>query len=281
VGCEFWIAPEPEPPDPNADGVLRCGDVEILDGYAGGQALSVDIARDQGVELLTNFDDPAHGARLSTTSDTDSNTTLEIWDPVRGERLLTGRKGIGESLRFEMVVLGGGALGGTVEVVCITPGEVCYNLQDDDGDGRTDCADLGCARNEGCATDQQDLEQVSLDCGADLAPLTPPTLTAFDAQRTIYVTRPGQDGEPLHEFWGGAEIVITDAEDDGQITLRFEGEGLVCHGTDMTVVVDCDAPVYVQPGQDYTWFTTQLPLFLEPLEPSWPGVSAALDCAGG
>ena len=281
AGCEFWFPPEPEPPDPNADGVLRCGDVEVLDGYAGGQALIVDVARDQGVELFPDYDDPSHGSRLAISSDTDLRRILEIWDPVSGRRVLAGRRGIGETLQFEMVTPGGEATSGTLEVACVTPGEVCSNLYDDDGDGWLDCADLGCARNPGCMTDQQNLEEITLSCSSGFVPLTPPELASLDDQRTIYATRPGQDGEPLHEFWGGAELVITGAEGSGEITLRFEGEGLVCHGTDLIEVVDCDAPVYVEPGQDYTWSTADLPLFLEPLDVAWPGLSADLDCAGG
>ena len=278
AGCEFWITPEPEPPDPNIDGILRCGDVERLEGYYGGQALWVDIARDQGVELIIDFDDPGHTARLAVSSEDDFSRSIEIWDPARGVRVLTGRRGAGEELTFEMIAGGGAAVGGTVQVNCITPGEICFNLGDDDGNGRADCADLGCARYTGCSTNQGDLEQVTLSCGAAFVDLEPPEPSAIVDQRTIYTTHPGLDEEPAHEFWGGGELVIVDAEDDGQISLRFEGQGMVCPGADQGSLVSCTDPVYVEPGQDYTWFTTQLPLFLEPLDVTWPGLSVALDC---
>ena len=280
AGCDVTLAPEPEPPDPNTDGVLRCGDVERLEGRFGGQGMLVDIATDQGVELVLDFDDPTHAGRLATSIADDFSRSIEIWDSVQGVRVLTGRRGSGETLVFELVAAGGASVGGSVRVVCSTPGEICFNLGDDDGDGRADCADLGCARDTSCTTDQDDLEQVELDCGGAFVALTPSELSAIDDQRTIYTTHPGGDGQPAHEFWGGAELVITDAEDDGQITLRFDGEGMVCPGADQGNLVSCEAPVYVEPGQDYTWFTTQLPLYLEPLDAAWPGLSAALDCAG-
>lgn len=280
AGCDFFITPEPEPPDPSTDGVLRCGDTERLEGYFGGQALWVDIATDQGVELITGFSDPTHAGRLATSTDDDFSRSIEIWDPVRGVRVLTGRRGAGEELIFEMVAGGSAAVGGTVQVNCITPGEICFNLGDDDGNGRPDCADLGCARDTSCSTDQGDLEQVELECGGAIVPLDPPELSAIDDQRTIYTTHPGGLDQPAHEFWGGAELVIVDAEDDGEITMSFEGQGMVCPGADQGNLVSCTNPVYVEPGLDYTFFTTQLPLYVEPLTAVWPGLSTSLDCVG-
>jgi len=279
-GCEFFIPPEPEPPDPNIDGVLRCGDTERLEGFYGGQSLWVDIATDQGVELIIGFDDVSHGSRLTTSSDEGLQRAIEIWDPARGVRVLTGRRASGEELTFDIIASGGAAVGGTVQVNCITPGEICFNLGDDDGNGRADCADLGCARDFGCYNDQADLEQAELECGGAMVALEPPELSAIDDQRTVYTTHPGGDDQPAHEFWGGGELVIVDAEDDGQITMRFEGRGMVCPGADQDNLVSCTNPAYVEPGQDYTFFTTQLPLFVEPLDPVWPGLSAALDCVG-
>jgi hypothetical protein len=279
AGCDFFVAPEPEPPDPNLDGVLACGDDEDVSGMWGGQNMRVEVANDTSVELRTNFASPAAFVRLATQTDTSLVRALEIWDPARDARVVSGYQGSGDSLILELLTTDGALISGTIGVRCEQPGEVCFNLADDDGDGRIDCADLSCARSIDCVSDQDDLEQVELDCGGDFVALTPPIVGSIDDQRTIYATSPGEDGEAVvHEFWGGAEIAITDVEDDGQITLRFDGEGMVCAGQDLGEVISCPDAVRVVPGEDYTFFTTQLPLWLEPLDASWPGLSARLDC---
>jgi hypothetical protein len=277
VGCEFWNPPDP-PDLHNEDGVLRCGDVEILTGYSSGQTLDVDIATGIGVELRLDLSDPSHSARLAVLSGGGLDRLLEIWDSVTGERLISGTRSIGEDLTLELIATNAQLLSGTVSVTCQSTGEVCFNLGDDDGDGAVDCADISCARSPGCVNGQEDLETVVLECSDTLQPLTPPVLSAISDQRTLYATSPGGDAGPAQEFWGGAEIAIYEAEAAGTIEIQTETDALVCAGLYDPQVVLCPTPIRLAAGESTLLSTDDLPLWLEPVGPRFEAISVRLDC---
>jgi len=278
AGCEFFTPPPEPEPDPNLDGVLRCGDLEDLTGAQGGMGVQVELPSETGVEFLTDFLAPSHGARLASETDSEIVRYLEIWDPTRQLRSIPLRHQGNETLVLELLSGNGEPLSGTVEVLCSTPAEICFNLADDSGNGRVDCADFSCARESDCVQDQEDLETVELSCSDGLVALEPPEIGTIDDQRTLYTTHPGEDGEPAQEFWGGAELAIVGVEDDGMITLRFGGAGMVCSGQDLGESIACESPVYVEDGEEATFFTTQLPLWVEPLDARWTSLEAHLDC---
>ncbi len=278
LGCEFWRTPEPEPPDPNRDALLECGDDEIVDGYPAGSGLAVEAARGVGVELLTDFDNEFDGARLAIQSGSQLRRVLEVWDPARDRRVMPATVNEGDELVLELIQPEGGNAAGTVSMRCADPGELCFNLADDDGDGRTDCADLACARDPGCVDDQEDLEEVVATCTDGLESLTPPTLSTIDDQRTLYATSPGGGEQPPQEFWGGAELVLRAEGDIGSMTLQFDSAGLVCAGQPSPDVVLCIDPIRVEAGDEVTLDFGERDVWLEPLDLAWAGVRVGLDC---
>ena len=278
LGCEFWITPDPEPLDPNQDALVECGDDEIVDGYPAGSGLRVEAARGVGVELLTDFDNEFDGARLAIQSGSQLRRVLEIWDPARDRRVIPATIASGDDLVLELIQPEGGPAAGVVSMRCADPGEVCFNLADDDGDGLVDCADVACARDPGCLDDQEDLEQVPLSCSDGVAPLDLPVLAAIDDQRTVYATSPGGGDQPPQEFWGGAEIVLQADGQEGTLTLQFDSAGLVCEGQPSPEVVLCVDPVRVEAGDELTIEFGARDVWLEPLGASWTGVRAGLDC---
>ena len=275
AGCEFWNPPEP---DLNVDGVLQCGDVEVLTGYGSGDTLPLNVATGTGVELRLDLVDGTHSARLAVDSGGGLVRMLEIWDSVSGDRLITATRGGGEELTLELIATNTRLLDGTVTVACATSGEVCFNLGDDDGDGVADCADISCARAPSCVEDQSDFSTVELECSDALVPLDVPVLSSIADQRTIYATHPGGEDGPAQEFWGGAEIAIHDVEAAGTLEIATQTDALVCPGIPDPEVVLCVDPVRLAAGESVTLSTDDLPLWLEPVGPQFDAVSARLDC---
>ncbi|MCP4869874.1 MAG: hypothetical protein GY898_14280 [Proteobacteria bacterium] len=275
AGCEFWNPPEP---DLNVDGILQCGDVEVLTEYGSGDSLPVEVGTGTGVELRLDLFDGTHSARLAVDSGGGLVRMLEIWDSVSGDRLITATKGSGEELTLELIATNTLLLDGTVSVTCVASGEVCFNLGDDDGDGDADCADISCARAASCVDDQDDFSTAELDCGDTLVPLDVPILSTISDQRTIYATSPGGEEGPAQEFWGGAEIAIHEVEAAGTIEIETQTEALVCPGIPSPEVVLCVEPVRLAAGESVTVSTDELPLWLEPVGPQFDAVSARLNC---
>ncbi len=279
AGCEFWNPPDP---DLNVDGVLQCGDVEVLDGYGSGDALPVDVPDGTGLELRLDLADASHSARLATSTGDSLTRALEIWDSVTGDRLVPGLQGAGETLTLELIASNQQALAGTVTVGCQASGEVCFNLGDDDGDGVADCADIACSRDPGCVAGQTNLEEVSLTCGDAIEAIPPPALSAIDDQRTVYTTHPGGEGAgPANEFWGGAEVVLTDAEATGLVTIEVGTDALLCRGSVSANVVVCDAPIRLAAGEVVDVSAAELPIWLEPVGPAFESLGLRLDCDDG
>jgi len=277
AGCEFWNPPDPAD-ERNIDGVLQCGDTEVLTGYGSGKALPVDVSVGTGVELRLDLEDGTHTARLAVDAGGGIDRMLEIWDSLTGERLIAATRGGGEELTLELIATNTRLLEGTVSVTCEASGEVCFNLGDDDGDGAADCADVSCARSPACVDDQDDLETVTLPCGDVLVPLSPPALTSISDQRTIYATHPGGDDGPAQEFWGGAEVAIHEVEAAGTIEIVAGTDALVCAGIPDPAVVLCPDPIRLAAGETATISTDDLPLWLEPLGPQFETLSARLNC---
>ena len=173
-GCEFFITPPEPPPDPATDGVLACGEVMNVDGLPPGAQIPLEVATYDSVQVLIDLDDPQQIGRLRNESETSLQRALPVWDPVLGRTSIPGYRGSGEDLLLELI----GAteevpFSGFVSLECSSPGEVCFNLSDDDGDGAVDCADIHCARDPRCVEDQHDLDERVLACGTDFETLTP------------------------------------------------------------------------------------------------------------
>jgi len=266
--------PEP-PPDPATDGILACGEVMNIDDLPPGSEIPLEVDTYDSVLVLIDFDDPRHTARLRNESETSLQRALAVWDPVLGRATIPGYRGSGEELRLELIgATADRPFSGSVSLECSSPGEVCFNLSDDDGDGAVDCADIHCARDPRCVEDQHDLDERVLSCGTDFALLNPPELRTFDDQRTLYT----QPGGAFTEFWGGAELLLGATTGAGTIEVIFAEPGMLCFGSAEDQVVPCDTLLEVFAGETHSFPSGDLPVRLEPLAQSWLSLQARLVC---
>jgi hypothetical protein len=274
-GCEFFIvSPEP-PPDPATDGILACGEVMSVDGLPPGATIPLDVPIRTSVQVFLELQGAGSGGRLLIESDTSLERVLPVWDPVLGQAVLPAYRDTDEDLQLELIGATDGAFAGDVVLQCSSPGEVCFNLSDDDGDGAVDCADLHCARDPRCVEDQFDLDVRTLGCSADSETLEPPELGPIDDQRTLY-RRPGSSVE---EFWGGAELMLGPVTTSGTVEITFGEAGMVCvGGIDEVTVISCAAVLAIAAGETRTFPTSDLPLRLEPLAATWSSLQARLVC---
>jgi len=275
AGCEFFITPPEEPPDPATDGILSCGELMSVDGLPAGSGIPLDVPLYNSVQVLMDFTDSDQIGRLRTESETTLQRALAVWDPVLQRTVIPGYRGSGEELRLELL----GAdpeegFSGSVSLECSSPGEVCFNLTDDDDNGAVDCADLHCARDVRCVEDQHDLDERVLSCGTDFEDLEPPELRNFDDQRTLYTTPGGE----RQEFWGGAELLLAAATGSGTVEVTFGEAGMACIGSAQDEVVPCSAALAVAPGETRSFPTVDLPIRLEPLAGTWLSLAARLVC---
>ena len=273
-GCEFFITPPEQAPDPATDGILSCGELMSVDGLEPSTSIPVDVPEGSGVEVLVELVAPGQLARLRTESPTRLTRALPVWDPVLERMVITGFAGTDETLWLELIGADLNGFSGSISLECTHPGEVCFNLSDDDGDGLTDCADIHCAREPRCADDQDDLDERVLSCNDQAQQLEPPILRNFDDQRTLYM-RPDDD---LPQFWGGAELMLAATLDTGTIELTFGEAGMVCVGGSPEQTVPCDAVFDVSSGETRSFLTAELPLRIEPLGPTWIDLRARLAC---
>ncbi|MBN95283.1 MAG: hypothetical protein CL928_14650 [Deltaproteobacteria bacterium] len=249
-----------------------------LASWLPGEQLELDVGIFTSVEVVADFDEGGPALRLVATSDTALRRGVEIWDPVRARRTLPGFRGSSEDLSLERI--GGDEVSeGTLTLECSEPGEMCFNVQDDDGDGAIDCADLHCARDTNCIDDQDDLAERVITCSEDYAPLDVPELDRLDSQRTLYATTEGTVEHPADEFRGGAEIVLLEAPGAASLSLRFGSAGLVCAAaTPGETSVHCQDTRRVQAGDVYETSVDALPIYLEPDDARWLGIEARGDC---
>ena len=272
AGCEFFVTP---PPDPALDGALSCGEAQPLDGMTGADDLPIDADGPIGLTIATDFDDPDVAGVLEVRRDDGAVNLAEFRDPTTGGTALTTSLAAGDTARVELFVPGGGAIAGTLRLEC-PAAEVCWDLADNNGDGRTDCADPLCAREPDCAVDQRLLATASIDCGG-FVPIEAPVLRPIDAQRTLYTTFPLGQSLPFESFWGGAEIALTGSPAGSTVTVRATNGGMVCPGTESSATVLCEGALSLSPGAEIS-----VPgggtLFLEPLGLAWEGLEVRVDC---
>jgi len=275
-GCEFFSTPPESPPDPATDGILACGEDMSVDDLPPGSNIPLDVPIRTSVQVFVELDGPNTLGRLVTENDTSLGRVLPVWAPLLEQEILPGYRDTDNELRLELVGAGADELFfGNVFLECSSPGEVCFNLGDDDGDGAVDCADLHCARDPRCVGDQFDLDVRTLSCSADFQTLEPPELGPIDDQRTLY-RRPGGQFE---EFWGGAELMLGPVTTSGTVEVTFGEAGMVCvGGVDETTVIACGAALDVAAGETRTFPTSDLPLRLEPLAAAWSSLEARLVC---
>ncbi len=273
-GCEFFITPPEPEPDPATDGILACGEQMSVDGLEAGTTIPVDVPQGTSVEVLMGFGDPGQIGRLRVDSDTSLSRALPVWDPVLERAVIPGYRGTGEDLTLELLGAGSDGFSGSVSLQCTSPGEICFNLSDDDGDTLVDCADIHCARDPRCADDQHDLDERVLSCDEQVQQLDPPELRSFDDQRTLYI-RPETD---FPEFWGGAELTLGATLGSGTVEVTFGEAGMVCVGEATEDTVVCDVALDVSSGETRSFPTEDLPLRIEPLGPGWIDLRARLVC---
>ncbi len=270
--------PEEPPVDPEADGLLTCGTLENLDGLTTGDEIEVraDAALLISVDVTSG---DGHGVRLRAQSAGTWFRSTEIWDPTTEQRVIPAVARPNVDLFLEVVVPAEGMMSGSVSMSCAEVPEVCFDLSDNDGDGATDCADLDCARDDDCLEDQEDFQPLELECGDALEPVDLDELDRLSEQRTVYATRPGGDGAPWQEFWGGGELaLLAPVEDTGTVTVQVAGDGMLCIGTVEDEHVDCAEWQALADGDEVTLSTDQLPAWFEPIGTGWGGISTQLLC---
>lgn len=276
VGCPS----EEEPPlPPEEDGVLACGGTESLDGLTTGD--SIRVSAEVGTALLFEVDVGAsdgHGLRLRAESSNEWRRVTEIWDGQGDRRLIPATAEPGEDLFLEVLVPAGATLSGSVVLTCADVPEVCFDLNDNDGNGATDCADLACARDADCAEDQEAFQEVEPECSDDYDDVDLDTLDRLSDQRTLYTTRPAGDGAPWQSFWGGGEVVVLPPTDPGSVAVRVGGAGMLCLGPIDGEAVDCSELQTVSDGDEFTFQPGELPAYFEPDGPGWDSFEIRLDC---
>ena len=281
TGCGFFLPPD-EPPTPSTGTqTMLCGETRSVDGLSGADAIPLDIPLLSNFEILPDFEPEELGMRLTHVTESSIERSLELWDPYRNLRLIPGIRDVEGDLNLEL--LGTTSLfGGSITLNCDQPAENCFNLVDDDGDGFVDCADLNCAQNESCQTDQTDFETLHLPCSEE--PLEVSTsLAATDDQHTLYQTYPGGGDQPELEFWGGAEVVIRSVDTElTNIDITLNNPALVCIALDDTAldaeVVVCEDWGWFEAGDSLTADPTELPIFIEPLGSGFDSLSLSVDC---
>ena len=284
AGCEYFLPPEAPPADRDAGGetTLRCGGSPVsVTGMVSGDEVSVEVSGATSIQIQTLFATSGHAGRLRVEAGEIIERTLELWDSVSGRRVLPALLDGGGTVWLELIALDGAALQGSVSMECTQPVELCSDLSDNDADGATDCADLDCARDDGCEGGQEDFLVVPLDCTGDPMALGPTALTTFDDQRLLYLTSPGGAEAPPEEFWGGAEIVFT-TDGSGTLSLDLPAGGLLCaapQGSGSPIA--CEAPQRIAAaGSTTVVLTPGQALWLEPLAAGWESITATFVCDG-
>jgi hypothetical protein len=264
---------------PEEDGVIACGGTESLEGLTTGD--TINVSAEPGGSMVFDVavgEADGHGLRLRAEASGSWRRVTEIWTPEGDRRVIPATAGAGESLSLEVIVPPDETLTGVVTLACADVPEVCFDLADNDGNGAVDCADLGCARDEDCAEDQEDFQIVEPECSDDFVEVEVDELDRLSDQRTLYETRPAGDGAPWQEFRGGGEIVLMPPLDPGSVTVEVGGTGVLCLGAadatgvvcrDLQTLADGDL-VSLQPGELPGWF--------EPDTPNWTSFAVRVDC---
>jgi hypothetical protein len=281
-GCGFFLPPDEPPTPPTGTETMTCGETRSVDGLSGSDSIPLDVPLLSNFEVLADFEPVDLGMRVSRVTDSAIERSLELWDPYRNQRLISGTHDVQAELTLEL--LGTSSLfSGSVTLNCDQPSENCFNLVDDDGDGFIDCSDLNCSQSPGCQSDQADFEAVDLTCSDELLELST-SLGSTDDQRTLYRTHPGGSTQPGLEFWGGAEVVVRSGEAEmTNITLTLNNPAMVCAGLDDepadAEVINCAAWERVESGETLTVDPTELPVFIEPLDDGLDNLLLEVECA--
>jgi hypothetical protein len=280
TSCAFFLPPEvPLPPGTLPD-ELSCGDVWTVDGLTGADAVALDIGPQTNFELVADFGSPLLSMRLSRDTGSEIQRSLLLRDPTLDRALIPGTQAGTDTLQIEL--LGTSAVfEGTVAVDCTQPSELCFGLTDDDGDGRVDCADLNCAWDAVCNESQDIFSEVQLSC-SDGVQVLDTALSPTDEQHSLYRTIPASQSAVGLEFWGGAEVAITDVSEGVQsIEVTTGSPGLVCFvGNEEAfddTIVSCESSVETD-GTAFIVTPDQLPILLEPLAAGWTGLEIVPVC---
>ncbi|MCO4770454.1 MAG: hypothetical protein KDA24_10535 [Deltaproteobacteria bacterium] len=272
TGCDFFATP------PDQDGLLSCDEEQPLSLLTSADDLDVDAGSEVGLRIVTAFGDPDMAAVLRIDGPDVADHIGEFWDPSVGQTMLTGTIEVGQSGSVELFRPGGGAMSGSLTLTCGAP-EVCWNLIDDDGDGRVDCADPLCARVPDCEDAQEPLETETPLCSTDFVPLDVPVLRAIDDQRTLYETSPlGAGVQPTLAFWGGAEVMIPSLPPTAiRAIVRVGGGGMLCEGTPDGPAVSCDRVVDLADGDEVEFMPSDV-VWLEPVAAAWESLEVHVIC---
>jgi hypothetical protein len=273
AGCPFF-GTGPTEPDAAADGVLSCAEAMDVAGL-GGTTVPVEAPPGSTIRIATHFDDPSAVGILVRSGEQEFDNLSEYWDPREETTALSAFLAAGQAAEVRLVDPDSGTLSGELAMRCDSPGEQCWNLSDDDGDGAIDCADDGCAREPDCVAEQADLQVQAVACGVE--PIDPPTLRAIDDQRTLYTTSPLGDEYPAESFWGGAELALIPAG-EGVLELTVGTAGIACAGTDGGTTIFCDDLWPLVPGEPLRIESPPAKIWIEPLGASFASIEAGLDC---
>ncbi len=271
-GCEFFTPPEPD------DGVLTCGETLAVEDIAAFGGYAIDVAGGTSIEVTWDMDDPDDSMRLQFEDASGLTRSTVIVDSVTGRRLLSGFVASGRQAAVEFL-FESDSPSGTVTLTCLSPGEDCGNLADDDGDGAIDCADAHCARDTGCAEGQRDFDVETVDCTDGWEPLEVPELRNFSSQRTVYRVATA-DGDIREEFWGGGETVIISSVRDRFVQLRSASGGLACLAQDQETHLVCADGDWARLSADEVFVVADadLPVHIEPLGLGWTDLEVRVDC---
>jgi hypothetical protein len=248
----------------------------VVDDFAGISDWEIEVSAGTSIEITTEFGDERDSARLVYEDDEGLRRATGFNDPISGRRLITGFVNAGDSLFVEFL-FASGAPSGSLTMACISPGEHCGDLTDNDGDGAIDCADTHCARDPDCIDSQRDFDASALACTDEWELLEVGELDRISRQRTIYRLL-DTDGDPVEEFWGGAETTIISLPRDRTVVIRSTNGGLACLGSDLGTHIFCDDAVRLGPDVTYFVLDIDLPVHLEPLGSAWTDLEVRVDC---
>jgi hypothetical protein len=271
AGCDFFTPPIPD------DEVLTCGEILEVAEIAPLGGYPIEVAANTSIEVTWDLN-AGDSVRLQFEDASGLTRATAVTDPVAGRAVLTGFVASGRQASVDFL-FESAAPSGTITLMCVTPGEDCGNLVDDDGDGAIDCSDVNCARDTGCVEGQADFDIHALACTDGWEPLDVEELRSFSSQRTIYRLVEA-NGDIREEFWGGGEAVIRSSVRDRFVQLRSATGGLACIGQDQETHLVCTDGMWGRLSADEPFVVadSDLPLYVEPLGNRFTDLEVRVDC---
>ncbi len=272
AGCDFFTPPEPD------DGVLTCGETLVVEEFEFLERYPIEVAAGTSIEVGWDLADPADTLRLEMQDAAGITRSTPVTDPISGRVVLSGFVSAGRQASIDFL-FSSSSPSGTVTLTCLSPGEDCGNLADDDGDGLIDCADIHCARDAGCVDGQRDFDIETVNCTDGWEPLEVPELRNFSSQRTIYRLLDA-DGDAREEFWGGGETTVISSVRDRFLQIRSASGGLVCLAQDQITHLVCFDGDWARldDGEPFVVADADLPVHIEPLGAAWTDLEVRVDC---